>query len=229
MRIRHIMGMGIALLLLVFQQEAIADTEEDGRFWFNMNAVGKLPAEHWNWYAELQPRWRQEGSHLDQVLIRPAVFYTLNDKTSIWLGYLHVTTHPASKPTSEENRVWQQLLHNFDPVGSLTIQSRTRLEQRFIEDADDTGHKLRQMIRLTLPSSLSPKLHWVAYDEYFINLNDTDYGARRGFDQNRAFIGVNWAFDPSRRLEVGYLNQYVKGNQTDVSNHVLSTTLNLTF
>lgn len=209
--------------------QAIADVEEDGRFWLNVNAVGPLPAENWRWYAELQPRWRNEGSHFDQLLIRPAIFYALNEKTSVWIGYANVASHPAGKSSFEENRVWQQLLHHFDAVGSVAIQSRTRLEQRFIEHSEDTGHKLRQMLRLTLPSSLSPKLHWVAYDEYFINLNDTDYGARQGFDQNRAFLGMNWAFDTDLKFEIGYLNQYVNGTRTDLSNHVLSGTINLFF
>jgi len=227
---RFMFSARMLFFLLLLSTQANADTEEDGRFWLNVNATGALPLENWRWYAELQPRWREEGSHFDQLLIRPAVFYALNKQTSLWLGYAHVTTHPNSKPSFEENRVWQQLLHNFEPVGSLSIQSRTRLEQRFIENSHETGHKIRQMIRLTMPSAISPKLHWVAYDEYFINLNDTDYGARRGFDQNRAFLGVNWAFQPDVKFEVGYLNQYVNQHgKPDSENHVASSTLVLSF
>ena len=163
------------------------------------------------------------------MLIRPAVFYQLNKQTSLWLGYAHVVSHPDGKSAFEEDRIWQQLLHNFEPIGSLSLQSRTRLEQRFIENSDETGYKIRQMIRLTMPSSISSKLRWVAYDEYFINLNDTDYGARRGFDQNRAFLGMNWAFAPDLKFEIGYLNQYVNAKNTDLDNHVLSSTLNFTF
>lgn len=228
MRFMHVTRM-LFVMFLLLSTHARADTEEDGRFWLNINAIGKLPADDWGWYAELQPRWRDEGSHLDQVLIRPAVFYAVNDKTSVWLGYAHVTTHPAGKKSFEENRVWQQLLHNFEPLGPVSIQSRTRLEQRFIQNSDETGHKIRQMVRLTMPSAISPKLRWVAYDEYFINLNDTDYGARRGFDQNRFFLGANWSFSPEVKMELGYLNQYVNGKNTDLSNHTLSTTFNLSF
>jgi hypothetical protein len=206
------------------------ETEEDGRFWFNVNATGAMPLENWRWYAELQPRWRQEGKHLDQVLVRPAVSYALSKQASVWLGYAYVVTHPASKPAFEENRLWQQFLYNFSPIHSLNIQSRTRYEQRFIENSVDTGYKLRQMFRFTLPSGLSPQLQWVLYDEYFINLNDTDYGAQKGFDQNRAFIGGNWALNPNAKLEIGYLNQYVNRHKNiDAENHVLSTTLMLTF
>jgi hypothetical protein len=206
------------------------DTEEDGRYWFNINATGSMPLENWRWYAELQPRWRQEGKHFDQVIVRPAVSYALSKQASVWLGYAYVVTHPASKPAFEEHRFWQQFLYNFAPVYGVNIQSRTRIEQRFIEDSNDTGYKLRQLLRFTMPSGLSPQLQWVLYDEYFVNFNDTDYGAVRGFDQNRAFVGVNWVFNPQTRLEVGYLNQYVnRHNKIDAENHVLSTTLMLTF
>ncbi len=85
------------------------------------------------------------------------------------------------------------------------------------------------MLRVTAPSGISPRLLLVAYDEYFLNLNDTDYGAERGFDQNRAFVGVNWALNNQMKLEVGYLNQYVNGQRTDAMNHVLSGTLFVTF
>jgi uncharacterized membrane protein YfbV (UPF0208 family) len=66
------------LSFCLYVHVASAETEEDGRLWFNVNAVGKLPAQSWQWYAELQPRWREEGSHMDQLLIRPAVFYQIN-------------------------------------------------------------------------------------------------------------------------------------------------------
>jgi hypothetical protein len=228
-KVKSLLGV-LAVLCLTSLPTYADDTEEDGRFWFNVNATGAMPLENWRWYAELQPRWRQEGKHLDQVLVRPAVSYALSKQASVWLGYAYVVTHPASKPAFEENRIWQQFLYNFSPIHSLNIQSRTRYEQRFIENSVDTGYKLRQMFRFTLPSGLSPQLQWVLYDEYFVNLNDTDYGAQKGFDQNRAFIGGNWALNPNAKLEIGYLNQYVNRHKNiDAENHVLSTTLMLTF
>lgn len=208
---------------------ANAETIEDGRVWLNVNMIGHLPAENWRWYAELQPRFRDEGENFDQVLIRPAVLYDFNKQTSAWLGYANVITDPAGRKSFEEHRIWQQILHNFTPINGINIQSRTRLEQRFIENSHKTGHKIRQMLRVTAPSGISPRLLLVAYDEYFLNLNDTDYGAERGFDQNRAFVGVNWALDNQMKLEVGYLNQYVNGQRTDAMNHVLSGTLFVTF
>ena len=218
-----------AVCLLTSAPFCFADDIEDGRVWLMMNATGKLPVEKLHWYAELQPRMRNEGSEFDQVIIRPAAYYMLTDHSSVWLGYAHVVTDPAGRDSFHEHRLWQQYLHNFSPIHTVAVQSRTRVEQRWIENSDDTGYKLRQMIRLTTPSSLHQQLTWVAYDEYFINLNATDYGARKGFDQNRAFIGGNWTVNPQTKLELGYLNQYVNNRRIDSQNHVLSLSLNLFF
>lgn len=219
----------LALCLYGFTLQGWADTEEDGRFWLNMTATGDLPQLNWKWYAEIQPRWRNEGSDFDQLLIRPAVNYAISPQTTIWAGYAHVNTHPDEKSAYEEHRLWQQLLHQFSPIGEVSIQSRTRIEQRFVEHANDTGHRLRQMVRLSGPSHVHPDVFWVLFDEYILSLNATDYGARRGFDQNRAFAGVSWSATPQFKVEMGYLNQYVNGKVNDSMNHILATTFNYAF
>lgn len=219
----------ITILCGLFSMSVSASPDEDGRAWFTVNAIGSLPAKNWHWYAEFQPRWREEAREFDQLIIRPAVYYAVSQQSSVWAGYAHVVTDPSGQKSFDEHRIWQQFLHNFQPIHSVSIQSRTRLEQRLIENADDDGHRVRQMLRLTMPSKLHAQLTWVAYDEYFLNLNETDYGARRGFDQNRAFVGVNWTFNPRVKLEVGYLNQYINAKNTNSMNHVVSTMFNLFF
>lgn len=205
-----------------------AETEEDGAFWFNINAQGKLPMDGFNWYAEYQPRWRQEGKYLDASILRPAIFYDINQNTSLWLGYANIRFHPSGRASREENRLWQQFLYKFQPFSDISLLSRTRLEQRHFENASDTGHRLRQLFRVTIPIE-SSAYSLVLWDEYFIHLNDTDWAAVRGFDQNRAFLGVNAKLNKQASLEIGYLNQYVNARSVDKENHVFSTTLNLSF
>jgi len=204
-----------------------ADTIEDGRIWLNLTLQGDLPTAGWRWYAELQPRWREEGRDLDTVLVRPAVYYKLSEQDSVWFGYGYIPTYPASGGMRYENRLWQQYLHTFSPWHGITLSSRTRLEERRMEDGDDTGYRLRQMVRATYP--LTPQWGFVAWDEYFVNTDDTDWGARGGFDQNRAFAGVSYAFSGQSRLEAGYLNQYVRLNGDDRMNHVLSAAWSINF
>jgi hypothetical protein len=206
-----------------------AQTIEDGRIWLGVNLQGKFADTGLNWYAELQPRWRQEGDKLDQLIIRPALFYKLDAKSSVWFGYEKVVNHPVNKSTFDEHRLWQQYSYAFDPINAVTIQSRTRLEERRLEDGKETGIRLRQMLKASMPLEVNPKLSLIASDELFINFNDTDWGVRSGFDQNRLFAGMGYAFNPHVKLEAGYLNQYVNSSPIDKMNHVLSSTLSFTF
>jgi Protein of unknown function (DUF2490) len=77
----------IAALLVLTTNASRAETDDDNRIWLNLNAQGKLPFDGFNWYAELQPRWRDNGQEFDQLLVRSAVFYKLTDRANLWLGY----------------------------------------------------------------------------------------------------------------------------------------------
>lgn len=219
--------LGVVTLMLPLK-EASAATEEDGRIWLTMTAQGKL-IDDWGWYLELQPRWREEGEEIDQLLTRAAVVRKLSDRSSVWLGYGHVTSHPASGDTIDEHRLWQQYLHQFEPWGAYTFTSRTRLEERRVESRDDTGYRLRQTLRVSRPLSVLQGASLVIWDEIFFNANETDWGARSGFDQNRAFVGGAYKFSKQSRIELGYLNQYVRAKGDDKMNHVLSTSLAFDF
>lgn len=217
------------MIILSMPCPLLADTIEDGRYWFALATQGKLPAENWSWNFDVHQRYRDEGAHADNFFIRSGVIYQINPKTSIGLGFDHVVNHPAGKEASDENRLWQQIGYKFDPILGINLSSRTRVEQRWREGGDDTAYRFRQMIKATMPLDINPKLSIVAYDELFINLNDTDWNVNRGNDQNRVFLGINWAFTPSASIETGYLNQYVNTRNIDRVNHVVATTLRLNF
>lgn len=226
---KHCIKTLLVAALLGCSAGAAADNVEDGRIWLNLTLQGDLPAQGWRWYAELQPRWREEGRDLDAVLVRPAVYYKLSASDSIWFGYGYIPSYPASGGMRYENRLWQQYLHAFDPWNGIALSSRTRLEERRLEDGDDTGYRLRQMLRASRQFAANPAWGAVVWDEVFVNANDTDWGARNGFDQNRAFVGVSYAFSGKAKVEAGYLNQYIRTVGDDRMNHVLSAALSINF
>ena len=213
----------------VVHLQAHAGSEVDNRVWLNINAQGPLPFEKFAWYAELQPRAREEGEALDQLLARVAVLYKLTPQSSVWLGYGKIRTHGAKTGIVDENRIWQQYSHNFKILDDVGLLSRTRIEQRQLENGDDIGYRVRQMIRLTRPFESDPNFSTVVSNEIFFNMNDTDWGARSGFDQNRLFGGLGYAISPMVRVEAGYLNQYVDTATVNRMNHVLSLSMSLNF
>ena len=219
----------LILATLINCKNAIAETVEDGRYWFSLYTQGPLPKENFYWSLDIHPRWREEGRHFDTLILRPSLIYKITPKTSIWTGYDTINNHPAGQSSFQENRLWEQVMHQFETFGGLTLTVRTRFEQRDREDYSDIAHRLRQMVRATTPSSLHQQLSWVVWDELFINLNQTDWGVMRGTDQNRLFLGANWKFDELSNLEVGYINQYVNGKTIDRENHILSSTIRFNF
>jgi len=206
-----------------------AGVEEDGGYWFNLHMQGDLPIQDFGWSMDTNPRYRNEGRHIQSLYLRPAVFYKLSSNTSVWLGHDTIIGHPAGKSAYRETRWYEQFLYQFDPISTVACSSRTRLEERRRGGFQNTGHRLRQMLKVSIPVKQHPKLSVVAYDELFINLNDTDWGVRHGMDQNRVFIGGKWKFNRHTYLEAGYLNQFVNKAAVNIENHVISATLGFKF
>jgi hypothetical protein len=163
------------------------------------------------------------------MLIRPAVGYDLTSRSSVWIGYGYTPGYPATGGILTENRAWQQYMWNGPALGSV-VQSRTRVEQRSIEGNDAVAWRLRQFSRVTKPIARRAGLAVVVWDELFVHVNDTRR-TPQGFDQNRFFAGVGLSLAPAARLEVGYVNQAIRGGSTAVNrrHHIVLGFLNLTY
>lgn len=173
------------------------------------------------------------------VLVRPGVGYQLAPGMFATVGYAWTPSWPRPGMSFgdlvDEHRAWEQWQYEFPLAsGALRLQLRTRLEQRWRPAAgDDTGLRVRQMVRVTVPLG-GPQGRWLLalWDELFLGLNDTDWGQRGGLDQNRAFAGVGlWVAPGAARVEAGYFNQYVarRGALSDLSHHALMVNLYLTW
>lgn len=176
------------------------------------------------WWFDGHLRLFDDTDGFGQSIVRPGIGWALTENTALWAGYGWIETSPIAGDTFTEHRIWQQATWS-DDYGDVTLALRSRLEQRFLETGDDTGLRFRQLVRAqhNLPSS--PRLTLVAWDEAFFHLNDTDWGAESGFDQNRAFVGFGFKHRPDSpwRTEIGYLNQYIDNpGGSDRQNHILS-------
>jgi hypothetical protein len=214
-----------------------AAVEEDFRIWENVTTIARLGSidpslEKWRLWLESQGRFREDGTTADQALGRAGVGYALSDKASLWLGYAHIATYPQDAKTQHENRIWQQiLLTEHATFGDLT--SRTRLEQRFIQNVAPVEWRLRQFMRFSHPLWENAPLSIVLWDEVFVRLNSTTPSTRFGFDQNRGFAGVGYRFSETARAEIGYMNQLIQSRVASRReqtfdhriNHILSVSM----
>lgn len=216
------------LLLGVSPYVSAEDTIEDGRFWLTLSHDYHIN-ERWRLNLHLQPRWRQEGGEFDQIIYRPGIYYKVAPSLSLGVGYGYILTHLTSGGNTHEQRLWQDVIYQANLTEDIKFLSRSRLEQRHLEGRSDVAHRFRQTVRFAVPTQLISGLSAVFYDEYFVNMNDASWGVHKGFDQNRAFFGVNYQWNQHVNADFGYLNQYVNRPNVDVENHVLAIAINTTF
>jgi hypothetical protein len=157
---------------------------------------------------------------MERLLVRPAIGIQLSPVVSIWAGYAWT---PSFNPSfRDEQRPFQQFLAEHR-LGVASLVNRFRLEERFIGAAQGVSLRVRHMLRGVI--RFAPDSPWgiAVYDELFFTLNSIANGPLAGFDQNRAFFGLNlkiaeWQF------EVGYMNNIVNRPepQIDRMNHNLT-------
>jgi hypothetical protein len=231
---RLVAVLALGLSLLVAGGAHAGDPREGGQIWAMALAQGGFGFVHpklarVRGWLELQGRWRSFGeSYETGFLPRVGIGWALTDQLTLMSGFAVIENDPARAKPFTELRPWQQLSWNL-PVHGIGLQSRTRLEQRIHQD--NLGWRLRELVKATLPLPGTDRVFLAAYDELFFDLDDTPWGQRRGFRQNRFFAGPGLRLDREKHvvLEVGYLNQWIDRRREDRDNHVLSLNLFLNY
>ncbi len=207
----------------------------DFQTWVPININVKLTTQL-RGFLELQPRIGNDASNLTSMIVRPAIGWAVNDKATLWLGYLMQADSitPDSDTYLIENRVFQGFSWKDTANDKQFIwEFRNRLEERFLPRNSDPSIRWRTRIRVEqlLPDH-SP---WsiIASEEIFVNLNDNAHNAQlqAGAQQNRLYLGVGYRFTPEVQVETGYLYQHVWRNapSPDQNNNIWMTNLNLNF
>ena len=220
-------GLGAVLgcALLLFPLSSMART--DFQSWNNFTLMGPINGNVRYWF-DGQIRIGNDASRLSQSIARPGIGYQLNKESSLWAGYAWIyTARPFTPIVVHEHRTWQQFLWVKD-IAPFKVFSRTRLEQRFIENVPRTGWRVRQFFRAQLPISEQHSFFVSAIDEVFVRINNSrPFGNDRGFDQNRLFLGVGFLPAKHWLAELGYQNQYIRrvGISNFRGNYVMLTVI----
>jgi len=236
----HVIFAIVACSLIPFASStALASDLVDFMIWENVTARGNFgfinpenpELKRWRWWAEVQMRYRDSGQELNQALYRPGIGYALTDHSTVFVGYAHVSNNPPNSSLVQENRIWQQYQWSGPtPLGAFT--TRSRLEERWQDNGNDTGVRFRELLKFNWPFSFHPAASFVLANEVFINLNQTDWRvptAKRGLDQNRGFAGIGYRFTPIILMELGYMNQFINTPTRDRMNNILSINFYLDF
>ena len=193
---------------------AADDLLQDSGAWMQAVGEGNLKSldpnlEKVRLWLEMQSRWDDNWDHWYQGMFRVALGYSLSERATIWAGYTYLPTQNVGKPSVQQQDVWPSFRYVM-PTDFGTFTFRTLVESNFLPRNGDTVRvRPRQMIRFMHPFEFEPRLSLITWDEVFERVNTTPAGGQSGFDQNRAFAGMGWSFNPNFRVELGYMNQYL--------------------
>lgn len=217
----------LAAPLLVWAAPALA-AEPDAQVWAAQQAFITLDPKLLA-FTDLQLRMTDDASRAGQILVRGALGLKVAPSTTVWGGYGYIRTDPKGGRVSHEHRIFQQVMWRAlgDGLGNqtsrVTVTGRTRLEQRMVEGTAGTGWRLRQLVRLDVPTGKRGDPLVVAWVEPFVAFNRTAWGQKSGFDQLRTFAGVALPVGRGLSLEAGYSTQYVaREAREDRMNHIAS-------
>ena len=204
----------------------------DFRLWTPVFLTVALP-QNYIAYAEVNPRFGDDVSDLNQLILRTALGYKLNDKWSVWQGYAWSTVYYNAANLPEftgEHRIYQQLTYKdkyefLEAFPFIKIQSRSRLEERWLDHIEGTALRARTMLRVDIPLPQIPDWSFVTFDEIFFNLNGLMgnkgvLAPEAGFDQNRWFIGFNRQFTPQFNMDLGYQMQIINTRRDQLVNQI---------
>lgn len=210
--------------------QAADPDEHHYQSWLGLFAHGPVAGDFWIW-SDVHLR-ANESFEPNTVIVRPGFSWRATPTLFLTAGYgwtPALTRTDGAKSWGDlelvdEHRIWQQLLWMpSEPRTGVAAQVRGRLEQRFRPGDPEVGSRLRLLWRGQAP--ISPDRAWifVVWNELFVALQDTDWGQRRGFDQNRAFVGVGYQIPATPvRLELGYTNRWTVRKGPDSVDHILA-------
>ena len=203
----------VQFLSVGIQVKAYAGTS-DFQIWTPVYLTVNFTDKIQGWY-EAQPRFGDDASQLNQLLLRTALGYKFADHWSLWQGYAWTPNIEPKYKT--ENRLYQQLLYS-QKFPAINIMSRTRLEERWIKDVPGTAVRFRTLLRGQVPLADQGRWAFVVQDEIFFNLNSPTNGPDGGMDQNRMFIGINRSVNEHLNVDVGYQLQTINTTDSGVFN-----------
>jgi hypothetical protein len=207
---------------------ASAQARDDEQLWTSANANVKL-SDKWRLQQELTGRFSDNRNGLYEIESVTLLGYRVAKDVTVAAGYVHNPQYSGGDFTVMEHRAREQVtFDNVARIGAGKLSARIRMEQRWREQIEGTGWRMRPYVKFSMPLSQRSKTSLVLSSEAFINLNTTAFQRQEGLDRMRTLIAINTPLTKTVSADIGYLNQhgFVRGGE-DTSDHVASVSLSL--
>ena len=220
----------VLVLLAVLPTGAAGHAAEDSQAWTTTSATVKL-GDRWRISQDLTMRFSDNRGGLYEIESNSLLGYRFTRSATIWAGYTHNPLYSDGRHTTTEHRAREQLtIDNVATLGPGKLSLRLRTEQRWRDNADGTGWRVRPFVRYTVPLRKGGHTALTFTSEPFLNLNTTKFQATHGLDRIRNMVAITTPLFAHANVEIGYLNQHgFVRHGPDTSDHVASFTVNWSF
>ena len=220
----------IIAIALLFSCNSLFSQEDQLGSWYMYFYSAKLKESKFGLQGDVQYRNNNIVGDLEQLLLRSGLTYNpRNTNVTLTLGIANITTgvFGDSNETTNENRIYQEVLIPQKIGERIYLSHRFRYEQRFVEN-QDFRTRYRYNIFMNIPinkKKLTKNAIYIAfYNELFLNGQKNIGNNRRVnvFDRNRFYMGLGYAFTDKLRVQTGYMNQSLENftkNQLQFSIH----------
>jgi len=187
-------------------------------------------SDRWSFHTEAHWRRADIGGNWQQLLLRPAINYHLNDQVLFTLGYSYYQNYGSGEYpiafNNWEHHLYQQAQLNGQTIGRVKVTHRFRMEERFIavmkasNEGPERGvldtytyqSRFRYRVWVTLPlchDRVEPGVFSAnLYDEVFLNFGDSQ--RLDHINQNRISLLIGYQVSKPFSILAGYLYQTIQ-------------------
>src|SRR5215204_5393888 len=128
-----------------------AHAASDSQLWTNVNVTVKI-SDRWRLQEEGNARFSDRRRGFYEIEANTLLGYRLNNVLTVWAGYTHNPQYADGEFTGMEHRIREQMTADgFAKIGKGKLSARIRMEQRWREQVEGTGWRVRPYLRYSLP------------------------------------------------------------------------------
>ncbi|MBO6528286.1 DUF2490 domain-containing protein [Erythrobacter sp.] len=200
----------IALVAVSIPATAHA-TDDDFELWLNPSVSFDLDDDTGVEIETAQRLRNSENGREDTYFARLWLNQQLNDNVTIAGAF----ERRINDGGSDETRLIQQMTTRHG-----ILRTRLRLEQRFVDDADRMGLRVRPRVGVAVPLDDEGRLTFDADAELFVTLRSNNEGGDDGLTGMRTQIGLSYELNDRLSLSAAYLrDQDFEDGQPDTVGH----------
>ena len=212
----------IALVVLTaaaLPAPALAATS-NSQLWANGSVTVKL-SDHWRLQEEGTVRFSDNRNGLYEIESNTLLGYRLSRMITVWAGYTHNPQYSGGDFTVMEHRAREQVTFDgFAMLGKGKLNGRIRFEQRWRENVDGTGWRVRPYLKYSVPIAGKTALN-LSTKPFLQPQHDAVPAPNRSRPCPQPGHGLDSRSPETLTGELGYMNQhgFVRGGP-DTSDNI---------